>query len=284
LLIGGILLGLLAGLLAGGDIFNLSRIRLRWAGLIFGALAVRAATELAVGAGWELVDALRVPILGLAFWLLLMGLWANRERPGITLAFVGILSNAVVILINGGRMVIWQSSLEAAGFTVADVTGPFHVVLPAELTGTFISHLGFLGDVIPVPLPLVRNVASIGDLFLVAGLGFFLYATALGRTRLEGLAGTPWEGRARRRPETGLAPGLRESATLDRPLVLGARLAGSAVPGVGRGGRGTGRGDRRPTLPPGRSARAVSSPPVRPPWPQRLVLRALDRAADQPVR
>ena len=43
----------------------------------------------------------------------------------------------------------------------------------------FLLRLGLLGDIIPIPIPPVQNVASIGDIFLTAGLAFFLFATLL---------------------------------------------------------------------------------------------------------
>ena len=55
-----------------------------------------------------IVETLRVPLLAAAFGLLLVALWANRGYPGMSLAFIGILSNAVVILVNGGYMPIWE--------------------------------------------------------------------------------------------------------------------------------------------------------------------------------
>ena len=41
----------------------------------------------------------------------------NRGYPGLGLAFVGILLNATVIVINGGYMPVWEPSLNAAGLT-----------------------------------------------------------------------------------------------------------------------------------------------------------------------
>ena len=40
-----------------------------------------------------------------------MALWANRGYPGMILVFIGILSNAVVIVVNGGYMPIWEPAL-----------------------------------------------------------------------------------------------------------------------------------------------------------------------------
>jgi MFS family permease len=239
-LLGGIALGLIAGLLAGGSISNLVSVRLRWMGAIFGALLVRYGTELLISRGVEVVDALRLTLFGGALGLLLAALWANRRQPGMSLAFVGILSNTLAIVANGGRMPILVQSLEAVGLTPADANTPFHTILRAT-DANFLRQLGPLTDIIPVPL--VQDVASIGDVFLGIGLAFFLFATVvrapdepdeldetLVHRRLVGLARTsrlPTSAGAtaslgpRLRPETGLAPSLAESATLQRPTFLG---------------------------------------------------------------
>jgi hypothetical protein len=179
-LIGGILLGLVAGLLAGGRITNLAAVRLRWIGLLFLAVIVRFSTEWALGADIAIVEVLRLGLFTLSFGMLLVALWANRAHPGLSLAFIGILANAIAIVVNGGYMPIWQPSLTAAGFPDGQVLSAFHTILPDDgLSASFLLHAGPLADILPVPLPFIRNVASIGDLFLSAGLGFFLFATVV---------------------------------------------------------------------------------------------------------
>ena len=97
MLIGGIALGLILGLLAGGSLLNLGTIRLRRIGLLAVALALRVATELLLNAHVALADALRVPLFATSFGLLLAALWVNRRFPGMSLAFVGILLNTIAI-------------------------------------------------------------------------------------------------------------------------------------------------------------------------------------------
>jgi predicted MFS family arabinose efflux permease len=258
-LIGGILLGLVAGLLLGGRLGNLADVRLRLLPLLFLAVIVRFGTETALAAGIDLVEALRVPLFVTAYGLLLSGLWANRALPGLSLAFVGILSNAIAIIANGGFMPIWEPSLHAAGFDANDVRTVFHVILDEQIDATFLLRAGPLGDVIPIPFPVVQNVASIGDLFLSAGLGFFLFATVL-RTavvaddletapgRLRGLAGSvrlPRSGDAATtggvptaRPDatitaaTGLTRGLAEATALEPPLILSGPGTGLSSPAL----------------------------------------------------
>jgi MFS family permease len=126
-----------------------------------------------------------------------------------------------------------------------------------EVNAEFFLRLGPLADVIPIPIPPFQNVASIGDLFLSAGLGFFLFATLLrspaesqraldearedrllgvsGTARLHAPAGGIRGTTAGAIPaSTGLSPALEETAALERPLLLGSTSTGQAAPTFGR--------------------------------------------------
>ncbi len=180
MLIVSLVLGLALGMLAGGRITNLASVRLRLVQLLFLGLALRYATQFAIDGGIGFASDFRLPLFAGGFVLLLMGLWVNREQPGLPLAFVGILLNAVAIVTNGGFMPVWEPSLAAAGLTPADVGSTFHKLVGAVADGgipsNFLAQAGPLGDIIPIPIPFIRNVASIGDIFLAAGLAFFLFA------------------------------------------------------------------------------------------------------------
>src|SRR6187397_165944 len=178
MLIGGIALGLVLGILAGGNLSNLAYIRLHRMGLLFAAVFIRFGTETLLNAGFPPAELLRLPLLGGSFALLLLALWPNRNYPGISLAFIGILANAAVIVVNGGYMPIWEPALRLAGLEGADI-GALHYVLPPPLDANFLLHLGPFADVIPIPLPIIQNVASIGDAFLTLGLAFFLFAAVV---------------------------------------------------------------------------------------------------------
>lgn len=237
MLIGGIVLGLVLGLLAGGSLGNLATIRLRSTWLLLVAVLLRSGTEVLLNANVAIVDTLRLPLLAAAFAFLLVGLWRNRTYPGLSLAFVGILSNSAVIVVNGGHMPIWEPSLRAAGLDPASVTSAIHTILPASLDASFLLHLGPFADVIPIPLPFVQNVASVGDVFLAAGLAFFLFAGVVRipqeltaeqleavRRRLAGVLAPVEPGGAvdfDLSAETGLTPAIAESAALERPIMLG---------------------------------------------------------------
>ncbi len=256
MLVGGIVLGLVAGLLAGGRLDNLVRVRLRWIGLLFVAVIVRFGTEYLLARGIDWTIELRQFLFGFAYALLLAGLWVNRHHPGLALAFVGSLANAVVIALNDGRMPVYEPSLRAAGLGPEDVTSPFYVVVAAELPSDFILRAGPLADLIPLPIPPFQGVASVGDLFLGLGLAFFAFWASLrggamaeagelsasgeGEATIVGLAGAARpsrsvaavvEGRAIR-PATGLAAGLAEASVLERPLVLAGSGPGLSAPAI----------------------------------------------------
>ena len=228
----GIILGLVLGLLAGGSLLNLASVRLRWVSLIAAAVLIRFGTEAALIAGLPLAETLRVPLLAASFGILLVGLWANRSYPGLTLAFVGILSNGLVIVVNGGYMPIWEPSLVAAGLSPADVSPQIHTLYGPEL-GPFLLHLGPLADIIPIPFPLIQNVASMGDVFLTAGLALFLFASVV---RVPSDLDDEEAARIRSRlgaintGETGLSPAFAEAAALERQIVVGSRRGGLASP------------------------------------------------------
>ncbi len=179
MLIGGILLGLILGLLAGGRLDNLLSIRIRLVQVTFFGLFLRFATQVAIEQGNAPVDALRAPLFLVAFLAILAGLWANRERAGMSLAFVGVLLNTIAVAVNAGHMPVWQPAYEAAGFGIGNVLGPFHVILSGTDSAQFLAQAGPLGDILPIPIPIVRNVASIGDVFLAVGLAFYLFANTV---------------------------------------------------------------------------------------------------------
>ena len=134
---------------------------------------------------------------------------------------------------------------------------------------------------VPIPLPIVRNVASIGDVVVSLGLGFFLFATVLrtpaqaatedveqpptetaepipglvGRARLHGVSPAAAGVAGGVHPETGLVAGLTDTSILQRPVLLGSdspALTGAAI----------GPGELAPELP-GLAQRVRRHPYVR---------------------
>jgi hypothetical protein len=251
-LLGGIVLGLALGLLNGGRLDNIATVRLRWPALIFLAVLVRYGAEALLTRAFDPALALQVPLLVGASVILLAGLWANRRLPGMAIVFVGVASNAVVLAVNAGRMPIWAPSLAAAGFTSQDASPAIHTILPATLDSSFLLHLGPFADVVPIPLPVFANVASIGDLLIAFGLAFFLFAIVQRQPEPETSAAAGAGARPQLRPTlglagatrlsragqpgtslpagTGLIPGLSEASRLARPMLLGSAGMSMASP------------------------------------------------------
>ena len=173
----GLLIGFVGGLLAGGKIGRLIDVRLRWVGLIFLALALRIGTQVAIANGVEIADTLRLPLYAGSFGLLIAGLWPNRNLPGILAVIVGAGANGLAIIANGGWMPVWGPSLAAVGMSVNELNVAFHKLLPETYGLEFFLRAGPIADIIPLPIPILTNVASLGDVFIGAGLGWFVFST-----------------------------------------------------------------------------------------------------------
>lgn len=204
-----ILLALIIGAIAGGGIPRLADLRLRWSVLLVVALALRIGAgltrELDIGAeipvGWAYIA---------AYGLILAWLWANWRVPGLQIASVGVGANLLAILLNAGQMPIWSAAYFAAGFTEATIANdPFHFILRADSVSEFVAQGGLFGDVIPLPLPIIRDVISLGDVLLALGI---FWAIVYSMTR----ADTPTRGTY----AIGPSPMIRSGASA--PITVGA--------------------------------------------------------------
>jgi MFS family permease len=165
-----IALALVVGALAGGGLPRLADLRLRWIPILGLALGLRVGAILlgqADGSGdlpieWAFVT---------AYLLLFLFLGANWRVPGLQVAAVGIGLNTLAVILNGGRMPIWAGAYQAAGFAPGSLDNdPFHFLISSGSVADFVSRGGIFGDVVPLPIPLIRDVVSIGDLLLALGI------------------------------------------------------------------------------------------------------------------
>jgi MFS family permease len=182
-----ILLALIVGALAGGSFPRLGELKLRWSWLLAAALGLRllvlVSEETGFGTqlpeGWIYVG---------AYLLVFVWLCGNWRVPGLQIASVGIGANMVAVLINGGQMPIWSAAFFSAGFTEADILNdPFHFLLRTDTVAGFVASGGLFGDVVPIPIPYIRDVVSIGDVLLALGI---FWAIVYSMTR----AGAPSRG------------------------------------------------------------------------------------------
>ena len=222
-----IVLGVVFGLLASGRIANLLSAQLRFGALIIGGLVLRVATQWLIDQGVDLVDQLRLLLFTASFVLLVVALWLNRSQPGLLVAMVGIGANGVAVFLNGGYMPVYMPAAELVGFTEADLSPTFHVLLPEELGLEFLLAGGPLGDIIPIVIPFLTNVISIGDVLLAAGVAWFLFS-AIARGSSDPDAGVVSLWNAKPRAETAAILAGRRTG-IDRPVVGGSGMG----PGLG---------------------------------------------------
>lgn len=165
-----IALALIVGALAGGGLPKLADLRLRWLPVLLLALVIRVGVVLMHenGIGTQLPLAWGIVV---AYVLIFAFLWVNARVPGLQVAAVGIALNFLAVVINGGRMPIWPGAFEAAGFSPDAVAGdPFHFLVSANSVAEFVASGALFGDVVPIPIPIIRDVVSVGDLLLAIGI------------------------------------------------------------------------------------------------------------------
>jgi hypothetical protein len=172
------LLGAIAALLTGGRFSALADntlTGLRW--------LAAAATAQILGA---VTGGIAYP-LGLIASAVFIGLFLrlNLVRPGVSLLAAGFGLNALVVALNGA-MPVSASALARAG-AHHFVDDPRHELADASTV------LPWLGDVVPVALPGLRQAVSPGDVLIAAGAGLLLYAAMGGTGRIPVATAPTWE-------------------------------------------------------------------------------------------
>jgi hypothetical protein len=182
-----------AGYLAGGRLTRLAQSGVRLTGLAAVGLVFQFAPVDGLGAALPRV------LLWLSFALLVVFSAVNLRRAGFPLFLLGVLLNLTVIALNDG-MAISADALVASGdrgqiAQLQDGIGgaKYHLADSDD-------RLLPLTDVIVLPPP-VGEVVSIGDLFVDAGLAWFLFsAMGPGTRRRSRSSGPIGMSRTTRRP------------------------------------------------------------------------------------
>jgi hypothetical protein len=99
---------------------------------------------------------------------------SNLRISGVPLVTFGLMTNALVVALNGAMPVSIFSASRAGVSILSIATGndARHTI------AGYGSRWRSLGDVIPVPIPAVPEVVSPGDVLVAAGLGEFVLVTA----------------------------------------------------------------------------------------------------------
>lgn len=154
-----LLAALVLGRWRGGSLEALGARPLRRRRLVVAALLTQAAGAVVGGP-------VHATALAVSAALLLCFLAVNRGVRGTGLVALGLLANALVVGLNGAMPVSERAAARA---------GVPEVVRLAELdprheVADDATRLPWLGDVVPVPLPLRPEVVSVGDVLVAAGL------------------------------------------------------------------------------------------------------------------
>ena len=170
ILVAALLVGVGIGYLRGGRWQALGSFRVRWP--LLPAVAVALQMALAVSPALRGLGGARPALLVTSYLFVGGWIWANalvRDgalRRALIVVAEGWLLNVVVMVANGG-MPVSSSALARVGHAGAVVSQGHlwkHVaVSPA-------TRMPLLGDVIPVPVPLLRSVISLGDVAMLVGL------------------------------------------------------------------------------------------------------------------
>lgn len=160
LLLLAIVLGVVTGLLRGGSLDALGRVRVFRPWLLIAAIAALVIGRVIDGtfaAGWVAATV-----------LLALFAAANIRLPGLGLVLVGVALNTAVIVANGGQMPVSMSAADRAGVSVHSIVTST-TLDPADRR----TVLRPVGDVVPLAVPHVQSVVSAGDVLVAAGIGLF---------------------------------------------------------------------------------------------------------------
>lgn len=190
-----LLVALVLGWLAGGSLDRLGELPLRRRWLVVVALGTQLAGTLLGGPFF-------VAGLLVSAALVVVFLTRNRGVTGTGLIALGLLTNVLVVGVNGA-MPVSAAAAARAGVSTQDL-----------LTGADARHepsgeatrLPWLGDVVPVPLPVRPEVVSAGDVLVAAGLGQLVVVGMIGGGQRAACGGA---GRQRRAPLRVCNPGGR---------------------------------------------------------------------------
>jgi hypothetical protein len=174
-----VLLSIGVGYLRGGNLSNLSNLKLKLVALLLTGLALRFFIWSDFFLNQPLAPKIGGYLFNLSNLLILSFLFANLKISGMKLILLGNFSNTLVILLNGGRIPFSVEGAKMVGFekdilAIAKASWDPHII-PSQKT-----LLPFLGDVIPIPLPgIFANLISPGDIFILLGIFYLIQANML---------------------------------------------------------------------------------------------------------
>ena len=185
-------LALLIGFLRGGNVRHFAELELRALWLVLLAFALQFVMRVGGYGGPVLVGV----GYAITYVMLLAFLVLNRSHWELMLLGAGLLSNATVIWVNGGKMPVSREAYLLATGAPLPSSDPTHIPLTAA------AHLPWLSDiwVLPKPFPL-PGVFSLGDVVVVIGLFLLIQNVMVPRSDRIGRRGSGSNGRTSARLE-----------------------------------------------------------------------------------
>lgn len=174
LVLDAVLLALLVGLLTGGRLPTLTRLKLRGEGVLLAGLLAQLLLPRLVPGGMVTGRIAVWLFWGVPGVLVLAALLLNWRSLGAVTAGVGVGLNMLVVLVNTGMPVSVATGAEV-GFLTAPMLEQIQASwLHIEMT-PFV-RLAVLADVIPVVGPVWhRGMVSLGDIMLAAGVAYVVF-------------------------------------------------------------------------------------------------------------
>jgi hypothetical protein len=165
--------------------FDLFNVKLQKTWLIVVAFALQTVTRLMGVKGFDFAVKFSLLIQVVVFALLFLCFWFNKKYIGLWFIGIGASLNALVMIINGGRMPVSLEAMQKAGIQVATdmvLSGADnkHIVLSDT------TRLGFLADIIYLPgiLGWGIGVLSIGDIIVALGLFIFVFELCISSMKI----------------------------------------------------------------------------------------------------
>lgn len=165
------LIGVLVALPFGGRLKTLGQMRLRWLGLAYVALVFQIAAFPGSSLPWHTPDGAAVALWIASDLLLVAVVVRNVRLRGVALIALGLGSNLLAVLANGGHMPALPRALAGAGLHYTRSMNSERMAHPA---------LPWLVDRWAAPhwIPLA-NIFSVGDVAIAVG-GFVLALAVTG--------------------------------------------------------------------------------------------------------
>lgn len=164
-----IVVSIIIGLIRGGELERLTNISIEGVPLFVVALLLRLGVWAAESLSFSGILRFSPHLIIISYLILIFVSLRNIKLPGFKYIVLGLLLNAFVIILNGGRMpvLITKGFAENINSTALSQAGNSAV----HYLRNNITLFSFLGDVIPIPWPFPTNeLLSIGDIMLLIGL------------------------------------------------------------------------------------------------------------------